>query len=106
MVINSSNIFTFLTQFDKNRDNLDSIKFKKFSDQRGDFFYLLNIYDQFTYYFNSPNRYELNDWLRSRFLNRKTLMQAKQLVEEITQTVKNFYIDLKDPSYKKLITTI
>ena len=77
MVINSSNVFTFLTQFDKNRDNIDEVKFKKFSDERGDFFYLLNIYDEFIYHCQHSPSYELNNWLRSRFLNKKTLFQVK-----------------------------
>jgi hypothetical protein len=47
MVINSSNIFANFGQFNKCSDQLDKIKFNKFSDERGDFFYLQNIYDEF-----------------------------------------------------------
>lgn len=45
MVINSSNIFSNFNQYNRNRDRIEEIKFKKFSDERGDFFYLHNIYD-------------------------------------------------------------
>ncbi len=106
MVINSSNVFTFLNQFDKDRDNLDQVKFSKFSDGRGDFFYLLNIYDEFMYHCQHSQPYELNNWLQSRFLNKKTLFQVKELIGEINETVKNFSFDLKDPSAKKLADII
>jgi ribosome-interacting GTPase 1 len=39
-------------------------------------------------------------------LNKKTLFQAKELVEEINETIRNFKVDLKDKSTKPLVDII
>jgi HrpA-like RNA helicase len=66
----------------------------------------LKIYDEFIYHSEKSKAHELNNWLRSRFLNKKTLNQAKELINEINETVKNFNFDLRDPSAKKLVDII
>jgi hypothetical protein len=44
MVINSSTIFSSSFDYKKYGQRVDEIKFHQFSDDRGDFFYLQNIY--------------------------------------------------------------
>jgi hypothetical protein len=73
----------------------DYAKYKNFSHEKGDFFFLKNVYDQFKLIM-THDRYELNEWLSKSFLIRKTLIQVRDLVKEIKTIIKQFHIDEKD----------
>jgi hypothetical protein len=102
MVMSASNLFSGNINL---RDRIEEIKYAQFSDQKGDFFYLSNIYSEFFHRFKHE-RHSLDNWIRSRYLNKKTLFQVKELIEEINEIIKNFKLDLKDPAIVYLIDTI
>lgn len=63
-----------------------------------------NIYSGF--YQLKKDRNALNHWLQRNYLNKKTLFQTQELIEEINEIIKNFKLDIKDPSITYLIDTI
>jgi HrpA-like RNA helicase len=99
--MNSENLFYGNPQL---YERIDEIKYTKFSNEKGDFFYFLNIYSEF--YHKLKDKSELEHWIKSHYLSKKTLFQTKELVEEIQEIVKNFKLDVKDKSICYLIETI
>lgn len=76
MVINSTNLFYGNPKL---YDRIDEIKYTKFSNQKGDFFYLSNIYSEF--YHKLKDKGALDYWIKSHYLSKKTLFQTKELVD-------------------------
>ena len=52
------------------------------------------------------DKYGLDNWIKGNYLSKKTLYQVKDLIMEIGEIIKNFTLDIKDPSIIYLIDTI
>lgn len=92
MILSAGNLFRITENF---KELGDYAKYKHFSHEKGDFFFLKNIFDQFKLIVNHDRR-ELNEWLQKSFLIKKTLLQVKDLVREIKSIIKQFNIDEKE----------
>jgi HrpA-like RNA helicase len=85
MVVNASNLFYIRPE---DREKADATRFKKFSDEEGDFFYLDNIYNQYARFRQGKENERMKQWAREHFLSLKTLRQVRELVTEIKEIIK------------------
>lgn len=72
MVMNSANLFLGNINL---RDRIEEVKYAHFSNQKGDFFYLSNLYSEF--YHQQKDKKYLDAWIKRNYLSKKTLFQTK-----------------------------
>lgn len=68
MIMNANNLFLIR---EENREKIDSIIFRKFAEESGDFFFFRNIMKEYLKYKDESKNDELNDWIKHHYFNKK-----------------------------------
>jgi hypothetical protein len=104
MVINFSNLF-FIKK--EEREKGEQAKYFEFSDEEGDFFFLDNIYRKYSelkskvdfegnYVLKKKYSKELNEWIKSSYLNYRALGQINELINEIAKVIEDYNLNERD----------